>query len=268
MTISAKIIADTLSPRGKRITTLQLRYPRYIHAEFMTHRVFSRNASSSRAIPIERLIQDIIDDPVEPIFLENKRGMSAETYISGWKLETSKLYWNKARQNAITSAKDLSQLGVHKQIVNRLLEPFAHINVLVTSTEWDNFFSLRISPEAQQEICELAKNIKKAMDESTPKGYTLHTPYIKDEDVAALKNNVNDVLKVSVARCARVSYLNFNNIRDYDEDIALYEKLYKSRHMSPFEHVAYSSDDPNLQSGNFKGWAQLRGSVENLCEKR
>lgn len=141
MTISAIVIADTISPAGKRITTLQLRYPRMVHSEFMTHRVFSRNASSSRAIPVERLIEDVLRDTAMPIHWgKNQPGMQARkkhdapvlldgTFVS------NENAWLAARDQAIEAARAFTKAGYHKQIVNRLLEPFAHINVVVTATE-------------------------------------------------------------------------------------------------------------------------------------
>ena len=154
MTITAKIIADSISPAGARLTTLQLRYPRFIHAEFMTHRMFSRNASSSRAIPVERLIQDVLDDPAMPVFWgKNQPGMQAREDhhalvggegVSGYDhfddSITREAAWLISRGIAIQHAREFAKAGYHKQIVNRLLEPFSHINVVVTATEWENFF--------------------------------------------------------------------------------------------------------------------------------
>lgn len=268
MTISAKIIADTISPVGKRITTLQLRYPRYIHAEFMTHRQFSRNASSSRAIPIEQLIKDVLEDKVEPVFMENQKGMAASVPLTGWRLATAKLLWDQARSKAISSAHSLAAQGVHKQIANRLLEPFSHINVLVTSTEWDNFFNLRIAPGAQQEICELAKAMKKSMDDSIPEEGVIHLPYIDSEDEKHFNNIVYDLQKISVARCARVSYLNFENKKSYEDDMRLFTQLYDNKHMSPFEHSAFAMFEPDRSSRNFKGWIQFRESIEAAWKEK
>jgi thymidylate synthase ThyX len=230
----------------------------------MTHRVFSRNAGSSRAIPIESLIKDIVDDPVEPIFMNNKKGMSAVEETTGWKLATAKLSWDTARNRAVSHAVELSKIGVHKQIANRLLEPFSHINVLVTATEWDNFFNLRISPEAQQEICELAKSMKQVMYDSIPIEDVVHLPYIDDEDKKHFNNILFDLQKISVARCARVSYLNFENKKDYKDDLRLFDQLYTSKHMSPFEHTAFAMFEPEGLSRNFKGWVQFRESMEKV----
>src|ERR1700693_1578480 len=109
MTVSAKIVADSVGQAGQRITTMQLRYPKFIHGEFMTHRVFSRNASSSRAIPVERLIQDVIDDPAMPVFWgKNQKGMQAKEELTGNDLYMAKREWLRARDQAVASARMLA----------------------------------------------------------------------------------------------------------------------------------------------------------------
>lgn len=253
--ITAKVICDSVYNK-KRLTTLELEYPRYIHSEFMTHRVFSRNAQSSRAIPVEKYISLIEDNPIYPIFMANQKGMQADIELFGDDLDEAYWIWHKAREDAIEHAKDLIEIGVHKQIINRLLEPFSTIKVIVSATEWDNFFSLRISPDAQQEIQLLAKAIKIAMDSSVPVELDVaqwHLPYILPEEEGI---NLELLKKISVARCARVSYLNHDKLIDHKKDIELHDQLVNSRHASPFEHVA----TPNslIRTGNFNGWLQYR----------
>lgn len=254
--ITAKVICDSLH-NNKRLTTLELEYPRYIHSEFMTHRVFSRNASSSRAIPIEKMISRIEDDPIYPIFMYNQKGMAASESIKDSNdLDECYWIWNQARSDAILHARRLVDVGVHKQVVNRLLEPFATIKTIVSATEWDNFFSLRINPAAQQEIQILATAIKEAIDASIPKLLDIshwHLPYIQEseEDLP-----LETLRKISVARCARVSYLNHDNLVELEKDIELHDQLVSSRHASPFEHVATPNDATS--NGNFKGWLQYR----------
>jgi thymidylate synthase ThyX len=244
MTITAKVIADTIF-NGNRITTMQLRFHRFILPEFLTHRAFSRNASSSRAIPVERLIQDVENDPAMPIHWgSNKPGMQA-----GDELESGKEVWQLALEDAVYWAKSMARMGYHKQIVNRILEPFAHINVLVTATEWDNFFGLRDHPDAQPEIQALAKAMRKARDESLPVESIWHTPYCDD-------------LKRSAARCARVSYLTHEGKEPtYEQDIALFDRLAHANpmHSSPMEHQAIAIDG---WCRNFKGWRQFRDILE------
>ena len=154
--ITAKMIEDSISEDGVRISTLQLRYHRYVHAEFMTHRVFSRSASSSRAIPIKKIIHQVWNEPAMPVHWgANISGMQAKNELSGWRLLLARNVWLTASKFACIFAYMLYYVGLHKQIGNRILEPWQFINVIVTSTEWDNFFELRIHPDAQPEIKEL-----------------------------------------------------------------------------------------------------------------
>lgn len=279
MTTSAKIIADSISDSQIRITTMELKYHRFIHSEFMTHRVFSRNASSSRAIPIERVLEQVKNSPAMPIHWgKNQPGMQAIQRLREMEMQHCESEWYDAAENAIKSAKYLASQGLHKQIANRLLEPFQHIKVIVTATEWDNFFKLRLAHDAQPEIQELAQRMKEAMDNSTPNELQhteWHLPYLADGDF--LKTTKDNFVKLSVARCARVSYLNHDNENpDIDKDIALADKLLQAGHMSPFEHQAtpmkrYAWFDENwvdgtthmtrdgvFWSGNFRGWIQYR----------
>ena len=143
--ITAKMIADSYYDFDNRICTLQLKYPRFIHAEFMTHRVFSRSASSSRAIPISKIISQVWNDPAMPVYWgANVSGMQANEELTGWKLSAAKFIWKTSAKVACIFAYGFDKIGLHKQIGNRILEPWQYINVIVTSTEWDNFFDLRI----------------------------------------------------------------------------------------------------------------------------
>lgn len=256
-----EVIADSLSPRGERLTTLCCIYPRYIHAEVMTHRVFSRNTSSSRAIPVSRLIKKAETEPVIPIMVKNQAGMQADHFVDTNSTIDSLSEWNKARLNAIKSAQRLSDLGIHKQIVNRLLEPFTTITTLISSTEWSNFFDLRITEHAQQETCLLAARMRDAMTASIPVQLDYgeyHLPFIREDDPIL---SMEDLKKVSVARCARVSYLNHNSKKpDTLKDKELHDMLKESKHASPFEHVATPSRDDRFY-GNFRGWLQYRKEI-------
>lgn len=316
MTINATLIADSISHAGKRITTLQLRYPRFIHAEFMTHRAFSRNASSSRAIPVEKLIEDIIKNPAVPSYWgKNQKGMQAgeeiDTLVPAYNYQevfadtevnkTELLYrrtsvdmtnreaWLYAMDSAIEAAMAFHKSGYHKQIVNRLLEPFSHINVVVTATEWDNFFHLRDHPDAEPHIQELARKIKQAMDYSTPvEAIVWHLPYVTEDDWNqfpqfvdlgngnvgegySLEQVLDELIKVSVARCARVSYLTHDGRKtSIVEDIDLYNRLVGGSplHASPTEHQA-RPDSVDLSGhwknapfhGNLVGWIQYRKTL-------
>jgi thymidylate synthase ThyX len=294
MTIEVKVIADSIAETGRRITTMQLRYPRWIHSEFLTHRSLSRNSSSSRAIPIERLITDILRDMAMPLYWGSaKPGMQSGEEINrqvdvrfftdypGTILGTREDAWRKAGLQAIAAARAFDDAGYHKSIVNRLLEPFCHINTVVTATEWRNFFNLRCHPDAQPEIRILAELMRDAIRQSEPVRLKTaskamahdewHLPYVSDEERA--QHTVEECIKISVARCARVSFLTHDGKKPKaDADLALYERLAGADpiHGSPLEHVA-TPDRLNPMSGSWMrpdlhgnaiGWRQWRKIVE------
>ena len=150
--INAEIVADSISPQGHRITSFILTYPRFIHSELMTHRLFSRNSASSRAIPLEKMVKMVEEDPFIPIaWQKDHKGMQGTEYLNEEEVERAELQWIQASKNAINSARMLNSnyFGVTKNLVtkqlcNRLLEPFMWHTVLVTATEWENFFELRM----------------------------------------------------------------------------------------------------------------------------
>ena len=272
--ISASIIAYSIS-NNIPIITFQLKYPRFIHGELMTHRMFSRNASSSRAIPISKIIEQVQTNPAKPIHWGlNRPGMQAKEEIAD--IYDANYLWKYASESAWEAALSMEAIGLHKQVVNRILEPFQFMHTIVTATEWDNFFNLRLHPDAQPEIRELARVMQEAISKAVPN--TLlegdwHLPYILDKERDHL--SLRDLQNVSVARCARVSYLNHDKSSpDVEKDLQLADKLLEAGHMSPFEHQASPMahvkniwSDPgqthmdiqgNLWSGNFRGWIQYR----------
>lgn len=277
--IQAKIIKDSLicnNFKNVRITTLELIYPRIIHAEFLTHRVFSRNSMSSRAIPTKKLIETYCNYKPENWRI-NQSGMQPQGIFNDPEInEKANSIWNETREFIIKQVERLNELGIAKEQVNRLLEPFMIIKTLLTSTKWDNFFQLRIHPDAQYEIRILATKIKEALDSSIPKKTEIHLPYITEQELDKLE--ILDLLKISVARCARISYTGFQGKIDYEKDFELYNKLINSNpmHASPSEHQAMSykfflknfssyfkiSDFSDL-NGNFeKGIIQFRKLLE------
>lgn len=260
MTITAKVITHSRCAGSPDLITLECRYPRFIHAEFMTHRVFSRNASSSRAVPVARMIQDVLDDPAMPVaWGSNKPGMQAGEELSGDDLHAVKGYWMAARKHAVDMARGLAAHGAHKQIVNRILEPFAHISVVCTATDWDNFFALRCHPDADPTMRALADAMRDAIAGSEARIAEWHLPYVRDGELWAHGADVAALL--SAARCARVSYLNHDGTApDVDKDLALAKRLLDSRHMSPFEHQAHAT--PGHRSRNFTGWTQHRAMID------
>lgn len=310
MTIEAKVISDSVGPKHRRLTTFQLKYPRFIHAEFMTHRHFSRNASSSRAIPVEKQIQMIKEDTAMPIHWGmNQPGMQADVETKAPVLVTHhnqeggatkviprhpRMAWFDARDRAIEVAQAFVKADYHKQVVNRILEPFSHISVVVTSSQYDNFYSLRRHKDAQPEIKVLADAMYQAQTASKPRMLgegDWHLPYVTDEEWAYLASAENiqrdptpltqdDLLKASVARCARVSYLTHDGkTPSMSADLALYDRLVGMvpLHASPAEHQATPDDvvfneaelpaykNRHLQGNLQGGWIQYRKTLPDEC---
>ena len=265
MSVESKIIADSISSSGKRITTMVIKYPRFIHSEFMTHRVFSRNASSSRAIPVDRMIEDVKSEIASPIvWAKNQKGMTSGAPLDHDQQLVARHIWEETAQYVMTKCALLKEIGVHKSIANRMLEPFSHITTIITSTEWENFFKLRISPAAQPEICELATKMKYCMDNSNPKLIKTLDWHMPFGDMYMQEGlSVQEMLKISVARCARVSYLNFEGKIDHEKDYILHDQLANEGHWSPFEHCATPLEDSSKRSGNFIGWTQYRQLTES-----
>jgi thymidylate synthase ThyX len=261
--ISARIVADSICANRKRLTTLSLVYPRFIHSELMTHRKLSRNAASSRAIPVKRMLEDVLNDPAMPIFFgKNQKGMSASEELEPELKKQAIATILLLRDTSVKMVEALNDLGLHKQTANRYLEPWQHMNTIVTATEWDNFKNLRISPKAQPEFMALASAIRDAMEAGDPhfKGPgDWHLPYVQNEEFNKYsRTDPHRLLKLSVARCARVSYKTHEGEVDEDKDMIRYNDLLLSGHMSPFEHQARPFEEADYASGNFSGWQQYR----------
>lgn len=264
---STRILLDSISPAGKRIITYELTYPRFIHAELMTHRLFSRNSASSRAIPVKTMLDYIRNDPAMPVFWgKNQSGMQAAEELQGQDRKDAIAVWMAARDSAVQFAEDLMKCNLHKQIANRVTEPWMFITVLVTSTEWDNWDQQRDSEFAQPEIAWVARDMKAKRALSVPQVLQpgeWHLPLIQDitaEERAVL--GIERLKRISAGRCARVSYLTHDGKRDFDEDIGLCERLTKNGHWSPLEHVAQCLSEP-ARVGNFIGFRQFRKEFEN-----
>lgn len=262
MSYEVAIIADSISPARARITTFQLKYPRMVHAEVMTHRMFSRNASSTRAIPTAKMIEWVQCDPAMPVYWgKNQKGMQATEELSVAKQASAGFEWLRARDRAVEHAKGLMDLGIHKQIASRILEPWAHINVVLTATSFDNFFALRCHPAAMPEIQVLAVKMARAYRDNTPNCLDpgeWHLPYVTVQERTKFYSD-DQRLAFSVARCARVSYRTFEgNVPDPEADIRLHDQLRDNGHWSPFEHQASALTWPNDRSGNLAGWDQYR----------
>lgn len=259
MGYEAKILADSLSPAGVRLTTMQVTFPRIVLAEFNTHRMLSRNSASSRAIPVRTQLDRVRREPFLPVHWgRNQKGMQATAELAGVRLWFARVAWRMASRGARAMVRVLNALGLHKQVANRLLEPFMWHTVIVTATEWQNFFALRCHADAQPEIRAIAEMMRTLHERSTPRYVgpgDWHLPFVAGYERMELGEEASAL--VSSARCARVSYLTHDGRRSPHEDLKLSERLRSSGHMSPFEHAARAENDAEFR-GNFRGWTQFR----------
>jgi hypothetical protein len=302
MEITAKVLLKTKNVfTGDVATTFELEYPRFIHSEFMTHRMFSRNAASSRAIPVAKTIEMVRSDPAMPVHWgKNQPGMQADEELDDATKRKVLSKWLNASNQAGILAGDMAELGAHKQIVNRILEPYVWMKVVVTATEWNNFWWLRDHKDAQPEIRQLAKVMHKAYNQA--KAMNLydgewHLPYldlvrgtgmnlklhycIGDEELST-----EDAKKVSASLCAQVSYrkLDFS----VEKAKVIFDRLIESEpvHASPVEHQllvrnpkeypipsartqgwTHMDFDGNYWSGNIKGYIQYRQLIPNHVKR-
>lgn len=279
-TITATVVEDSTAQHGVRLVTLELVYPRFVHAELLTHRVLSRNASSSRAIPVRRVLGEVWRNPATPVHWgANRPGMQAREELQGWRQVALRGVWRLGSLQAAALGWLGMQLGGHKQVVNRLLEPYQHMRVIVTATEWANFFELRDHPDAQPEIRELAVRMRSALACSRPvfrkprpsDARNWHLPYVSLAERHRWRWEPELLAKLATARCARVSYLNHDGTEpQIHKDLALYEQLVGARplHASPTEHAAHPLAVGDRWVKNFRGWHQYRRDVEQALVQR
>lgn len=269
--ISAEIITDVANGES-RWTCFKIRYPRYIMAEVNTHRMLSRVSASSRAIPTAKLIERVKRDPFIPIHVgANQRGMSADSEVDNETRERFLDQWRLAARSACLSAEGMERLGVHKQVINRVLEPFLTVETLIAGTEWGNFFKLRASREAQPEFACLAYKMLDAYKESQPvvvnDGW--HGPFM---DKMPPGITTEEKKLIAVARVARISYANFSGEINIKDDLRLAGQLKSNGHMSPFEFVVYPTQDLSavldftkakpVRVANLVGFASYRSTIE------
>jgi hypothetical protein len=290
--IKATIIADSISHAGIRLTTFEFEYPRFIHSEVMTHRMLSKNAASSRAIPIERMLETIKTDPAMPIFWgKNQSGMQAKEELVGIEKETAVEGWLMAMHDACYHSDFLAKGGLHKQLANRVTEPFQTMKTVISGTEWANFFWLRDHPDAQPEFQRLAASAKAAMDISVPmclEPGEWHLPYIQVRRPAGVVSyytkgaelSLRDAQIISASCCAQVSYRRLDDTLQKAQMI--FDRLIHTQpvHASPIEHqaspipdlmgfevwpkgVTHMRRDRSMWSGNFRGWVQFRQTIAN-----
>lgn len=299
--IVARVIKDSITPQGIRLTTFELEYPRFVHSEFMTHRMLSKNSASSRAIPIDKMHDHIMAVPQEPIqWGKNQPGMQAKEVLGPAEEAHAVQIWDGARQSAISFSRALASIGLHKQIANRVTEPFMQMKVVCSGTDFRNFFWLRDHEDADPTIRELARCMKLAMDESVPvvlRPGEWHVPYVdtvREKDVfnyydtSGKKITEQEAKVVSASCCAQVSYRRLDD--SIDKAYAIFDRLINSVpvHASPVEHQATPIDldkaanltngvwlehgithvDRNRMpySGNFRGWAQFRQFIKNSSQ--
>lgn len=296
MAFAAKVILDSVGPNDVRLISVEATYPRFIHAEIMTHRDRARNAASSRAIPWKKYSKNagihklddpaagLVDncmfamisrDPVIPMFLgKEQSGMQAGEELQGDDRLDALSIIDDMREYCLKGCDKLADLGLHKSIINRYVEPWMWITVLMTATEWKNFFRLRIHKDAERHFNHIATMIKDAIEKSTPrelKAGQWHLPYFDLQDAIeiarrGLHHTVEHAAqKVSAARCARLSYLTHDGVRDIEKDLQLGSKLIERDdviHASALEHVAEASDQ-DIRSGPFRGWKQFRKCFPN-----
>jgi len=290
--ITARVLQDSISLDGVRLTTFELEYPRFIHAEFMTHRQFSRNCASSRAIPLVKMHEQIAENMATPIYWGvNQPGMQASVELEGLNLEGVREIWREACDDSIRWSRSLGHYNVHKQIANRVTEPFQMMKTVVSATEWNNWYWLRDHVDAQPEIRQLAKQMLCQQEASRPtvlRPGEWHVPYVRRSvlrgqlyywDSNGLPLDAHSAKVISASCCAQVSYRNTDDTLDKAK--AIFDRLINSKpcHASPVEHQAtpmtnlhaqnwpdgltHKQRDGTCWSGNFRGWIQHRQLIAN-----
>lgn len=298
--ITARIVADSVSPKGVRMTTMEIEYPRFILAELNTHRMLSKNSASSRAIPVKAMHEQIRQAPAGPVYWgKNQPGMKAREELGANDIADARFMWQRAMQDALHWAGTMAdRLQLHKQIANRITEPWMTMKTVISGTEWANFFWLRDHADAQPEIAALAQKMREAYDASTPQLLNpgeWHVPYVntyRDSHTGVLHYldgkdtyiTEEEARIISSSCCAQVSYR--KNDDSYEKALKIYKQLIESEpaHASPVEHqatpmdlntycnyepetwepgVTHVSANSDLWSGNLRGWIQFRKLIPN-----
>lgn len=262
---TATVLARTWNPTTKQeIITWELMYPRYIHSELMAHRQFSRNAASSRATPTKVLVEEVRKHPVffDEVRL-NQKGMTGGELVGDDVLKEFKSQWEDAANTAADYAENWLKMGIAKQTVNRILEPFLPIRTIVTATDIDNFFKLRLAPDAQPEVQSLAKAMKESREKAGVSVEEVHIPYAE-----YFTDKTEHLVTRAIAACARVSVArNDGKKTTFEEDLAFTERLLKAGHMTPFEHVAYATSHKGRYA-NLSDWMSMRYLFEHKVEAK
>ena len=268
--ITAKVIADSINETGQRLTTFELEFPRLILSECNTHGAIEKNTSSSRAIPVSKMLDHILEQNLKPIYFGSKKsGMQAGNELTGEGLDFVKCVWGSSLESAVEYAEMLDKAGVAKEVTNRITEPYQLIKAVWSATDWENWFNLRLEKDADPNICMLAYKMYEAMSKSVPvllKKGEYHLPYVGKYDIPVAYSDLGgyeyetgynvfyydkerdhtiehcltleEAIKYSVASCASVSYRATDMTLDKAEKI--WNMLVKSEvvHASPLTHVA------------------------------
>lgn len=278
-----RLLSSVASWGGPVLHTIRARYPRCIHGEGKTHRVFtqdgriieemspdtslmedshlSRNARSSRAVPVKTMLDEVRTNPFVPWHVgRNQRGMQAGEALSEEDMEKFRMLWLAGRDASVATAEALIEMDIHKQVINRLIEPYSWIDTLITATEWDNFLWLRVHEAAEPHMRDLAVMIQGALQDVTPQVLHLgqwHTPYVAHDEF----DDIEIAKRVSSARNARISYAPFDGNPSVERELERYESLVGGDriHASPTEHVATPAYGWHA---NFNGWKQFRKEIE------
>lgn len=271
MSYAAKILCDSVAPNGARLTTMEVQFPRFILAEFNTHRKFSRNSASSRAIPVERRIKQVIDNPFVPeSFGKNRKGMQAGAAVSRIAQFMSEEAWLRARDACAREAETLVKNEVHKQHANRLIELWAWHTVVVTSSDWRNFFALRDHKAAQPEMQITALHMRVAFEASKPEPLAVgdwHLPYIDGADWAESPMPSDETLVArSVVRCAAVSFERQDAERTPEQIQTRHDEMVRMAHWSPFEHQAKVANAAEIRKCALYRWVNETEASDTLAE--
>lgn len=292
MSYECRVIADSVAPNGMRLVTMEIMFPRVLLSELRTHRQIlqddevemtfrgvdeagrslSLNSASSRAIPVDKMLRLVRDAPYLPEFTGAQKGMQGrEVADAEWQRRQADRV-RRMRDSVMAEVEAMLADGVHKQDANRYLEAFAWHTVIISATDWSNFFAQRCHADAYPPFRRLAELMRREYEDSSPRVLRAgewHLPYVTDEERDTLSGGGEDftlLLKLCVARCARVSYLSHAGVRDLEADYALFDRLIQAGHWSPFEHAAMAGVASFKDHiGNFQGWVQYRKRFANEC---
>lgn len=245
---------------NSRVSTFTITLPKFLLQELNTHKTINKNAASSRALPFNKVLSLASFTPI--FWSKNEKGMQGHESLNELESLEAFTHWESAKSYAKKVASRLEKTGCHKQIVNRIVEPFTMATVIATSDKWPMFFALRCSEDVEPNLAFVATKMLRQYLESTPKILApseWHIPLIKPEEN---EFELEKKLVKSAARCARVSYVNFYGKDVYEDDLRLHDMLLESKHMSPFEHQVQCQ--PSSHSGCYSDpWVTYRSTVES-----